>query len=129
MYTDLKFLKIPKLLRYQDKASMASSVEVRVPFLDHELVEAAFSAPVSLHLREGRTKAVLRDLYAGFGVKDRSGENRKLYVSTPQREWIKKELKREILDHMIATKLFIARSSEADRTNAAAFAEKFIKEK
>lgn len=98
MYTDLKFLKIPKLLRYQDKASMASSVEVRVPFLDHELVEAAFSAPVGTHLREGRTKAVLRDLYAVFGVEDQSAGQRKLYVATPQREWMKQNLKAEILE-------------------------------
>ena len=39
---------------------MAHSIEGRVPFLDHKLVEFAFSLPVSLKLRNGAGKYVLR---------------------------------------------------------------------
>ena len=49
-----------ELLMKQDQMSMAASVESRVPFLDHELVEHALGIPARLKLRGWRTKAVLR---------------------------------------------------------------------
>lgn len=100
MYRDLIFLKIPKLLKYQDKAAMASSVEVRVPYLDHELVETVFGANVEMNLREGKTKAALREIYNKFRVQDSSSEDCKLYVSAPQREWIKRDLKDQIIEYI-----------------------------
>lgn len=50
-----------ELLMKQDQMSMAASVESRVPFLDHELVEHAVSIPSRYKLRGWRTKAVLRE--------------------------------------------------------------------
>jgi asparagine synthase (glutamine-hydrolysing) len=47
-----------------DRAAMAVSLETRVPLLDHELVEYAWSVPMSLKLRHGRGKALLRSLLA-----------------------------------------------------------------
>lgn len=85
-------------MRYQDKAYMASGVEMRVPYLDHELVDLVFSAPASLNLRGGETKAVLRRMYSAFDVRDNSKDQRKLYVATPQREWIKYDFKDQIMD-------------------------------
>jgi asparagine synthase (glutamine-hydrolysing) len=49
-----------RLLMKQDQMSMAASIESRVPFLDHELVERVAALPGSLKLRGLRTKAVLR---------------------------------------------------------------------
>ena len=48
-----------------DRVEMAHSIEGRVPFLDHKLVEFAFSLPVSLKLRNGAGKYVLRRAIAG----------------------------------------------------------------
>lgn len=45
-----------------DRASMASSLEVRVPFLDPEVFDTAWRIPSALHLREGQGKGVLREL-------------------------------------------------------------------
>jgi asparagine synthase (glutamine-hydrolysing) len=54
------------LLRDTDAMSMANSLEVRVPLIDHELVEFAAGIPVEMKLRNGRTKAIfaeaMRDL-------------------------------------------------------------------
>ncbi|MFI5295192.1 MAG: asparagine synthase (glutamine-hydrolyzing) [Thermodesulfovibrionales bacterium] len=47
-----------------DRASMAHSLEVRVPFLDHRIVEFAFSLPDDLCVRDGRKKYLLRNLLA-----------------------------------------------------------------
>lgn len=49
-----------KLLRYADRNSMAHSVEVRFPFLDHELVTFIFSLPLEMKIHDGWTKYILR---------------------------------------------------------------------
>src|SRR5258706_1801864 len=49
-----------ELLRYADRNSMAHSVEVRLPFLSHKLVEFAFSLPEEFLIHNGWTKYVLR---------------------------------------------------------------------
>src|SRR2546426_972605 len=54
-----------ELLMKQDQMSMAASVESRVPFLDHELVEHAVAIPARFKLRGLRTKAVLRAALSG----------------------------------------------------------------
>ena len=57
MYVDTKAFLVSLNLTYNDKMSMASSVEVRVPFLDRELAEwCAWSIPPSLKLRQGTPK-------------------------------------------------------------------------
>jgi asparagine synthase (glutamine-hydrolysing) len=56
---------LPALLRYEDRNSMAHSIEARVPFLDHRLVEFLFSLPGEYKIAGARTKYVLREAMAG----------------------------------------------------------------
>lgn len=96
MYRDLFYLKIPKLLRFQDRAAMSWSVEVRVPYLDHVLLESIWRVPSSTLLAGGVTKALLRQT-----AKERYGLDLpmpKRYVAAPQREWLKGPLKSACLD-------------------------------
>jgi asparagine synthase (glutamine-hydrolysing) len=51
---------LPELLRYEDRNSMAHSIEARVPFLDYRLVSLAYSLPAAELLCDGVTKSVLR---------------------------------------------------------------------
>jgi asparagine synthase (glutamine-hydrolysing) len=51
---------LPELLRYEDRNSMAHSLEARVPFLDYRFVELLFSLPGDELIRRGETKSVLR---------------------------------------------------------------------
>ena len=77
--------QLPELLRYEDRNSMAHSIEARVPFLDHRLVELAFSLENGDRIAGGRTKAVLRDAFADLlppAVRDRTD---KMGFVTPQR--------------------------------------------
>jgi asparagine synthase (glutamine-hydrolysing) len=50
------------MLHYFDRTSMAYSLEVRVPFLDHRLVELCAGMPTSLKLQGSTTKAILRSV-------------------------------------------------------------------
>lgn len=61
---DLTKISLPSLLRYEDKNSMAHSIEARVPFLDHELVEYVFALPSEFKLRKGVSKWVMRSAFS-----------------------------------------------------------------
>jgi asparagine synthase (glutamine-hydrolysing) len=61
LYHLLMTTTLPTLLHHEDRNSMAFSIESRVPFLDHRLVEYGFSLPVELRLKNGITKYVLRE--------------------------------------------------------------------
>lgn len=104
MYYDLFSFKIPKLLRFQDKAAMAWSVESRVPFLDHTLVEYTFSLPSQYLVKNGTGKHLFRRIAEQY-AKTPIGDAPKLYMNTPQREWIKGDLRSEIQEMIEASAL------------------------
>jgi asparagine synthase (glutamine-hydrolysing) len=75
---------LPELLRYEDRNSMAHSLEARVPLLDHRLVELAFSLDGSALIHRGETKSILRRALADLlppTVRDRRD---KLGFVTPE---------------------------------------------
>lgn len=57
---EIERTNLPALLRYEDKNSMAHSIETRLPFLDYRVVELAASLPVAVKLRDGWGKYLLR---------------------------------------------------------------------
>jgi asparagine synthase (glutamine-hydrolysing) len=65
LYTDIKTYLV-ELLMKQDNMSMAASIESRVPFLDHELVEFATKIPANLQLRGNSGKQILKKAMEGL---------------------------------------------------------------
>lgn len=100
LYLDVTKYCLPHLLRYDDKLAMTFSVEVRVPFLDHRLVEYLFSLPVDMKLRNGWTKHILRESTKGV-IPEKIRKRRSKYgFETPEVRWTKemKDLFKEIFE-------------------------------
>ncbi len=89
-FRDLFYTKIPRAVRFNDRASMKSSVELREPFLDHRLVEWAFAQPEEFKIRNGIRKYLLRDLVSRH-LSDKITFAPKRPLQTPQREWLAEE--------------------------------------
>ncbi|MFH0830944.1 MAG: asparagine synthase (glutamine-hydrolyzing), partial [Parcubacteria group bacterium] len=83
----LKF-STPNLLRYEDKNSMAFSVESRVPFLDHELVEFIFKLPMDQKIKRGWTRYVYRNALRGHMPEKNRLRRSKVGFTNPELGWL-----------------------------------------
>jgi len=92
-YSDIRYRKLPRALRYTDRVSMRSSVELRSPFLDHRLMELAFRQPADAKVRGGTTKWQMRQLVGRLASPDVVRNAPKRPVQTPQREWLRGPLR------------------------------------
>ncbi len=87
---------LPSLLRYEDRNSMAHSIEARLPFLDYRLVEFAFSLPAEAKLRHGETKAVLRDALRDVVPAEILARRDKVGYDTPVDLWFRRRFRGEV---------------------------------
>jgi asparagine synthase (glutamine-hydrolysing) len=89
---DLLVTKLPRALRFNDRASMAASTELREPFLDHRLVELALRQPEDRKIRGDQGKFLLREIAASL-LPDQVRHAPKRALQTPQREWLRGPLR------------------------------------
>ena len=80
---------LPMLLHWEDRNSMAHSVESRVPFLDHRLVEFVLGLPEQFKLSDGLTKRVLRDSMKGILPERVRSRVDKMGFVTPEPIWVR----------------------------------------
>jgi len=90
---DIEKYSYPSLLRYEDRDSMAFSIESRVPFLDYRLVEFLYSVSSDFKIRKGFTKAILRDALKDLLPVEIRKRKSKLGFSTPQDIWMNDKLR------------------------------------
>jgi asparagine synthase (glutamine-hydrolysing) len=98
LYTDLKTYLV-ELLMKQDQMSMAASIESRVPFLDHHLVEFVAALPARMKLRGFQTKWILREAVKGL-VPPAILARRKMGFPVPFAHWMRgpsRQLARDVL--------------------------------
>jgi asparagine synthase (glutamine-hydrolysing) len=98
---------LPELLMKQDQMSMAASIESRVPFLDHKLVEFAAALPVKMKLRGISTKHILRRAMADVLPKA-IVERRKMGFPVPVGEWLRGRFS-HIVDRYVLSERAMAR--------------------
>lgn len=80
---------LPRLLKFGDALSMAFSVESRVPFLDHRLVEFVFRLPPRDKLDGAVSKCILREAMAGVIPEQIRARRDKIGFRTPVGRWIR----------------------------------------
>jgi asparagine synthase (glutamine-hydrolysing) len=103
-YQELK-LRLPELLLMRvDKMTMAASVEARVPYLDHKLVEFAMAIPSHLKYRDGETKYILKRALEGV-IPERVLNREKKGFGVPIDEWMRGSFGGFVEDAVFTSKL------------------------
>jgi asparagine synthase (glutamine-hydrolysing) len=91
LYVDTKTWLVDDLLLKADKMTMAASIELRVPFLDHRLVELCSSLPSSYKIRHGEGKYLLKSIMESR-LPDKIVYRKKMGFPVPTRNWFGGEL-------------------------------------
>ncbi len=97
LYVDTKTYMVADILTKVDRMSMATSLEVRVPLLDHLFVEWATALPADWKIRRGQQKYILRKLAERVGVPREVLNRPKQGFALPLVHWMRHELKDLIL--------------------------------
>ena len=106
LYADIKTY-LHELLMKQDQMSMATSIESRVPFLDHKLVEFTARMPDTMKLRGGTTKFVLRESMKGV-LPERILSRSKMGFPVPIGRWFRGPFK-SVIDEYVLSDRALAR--------------------
>jgi asparagine synthase (glutamine-hydrolysing) len=104
MRVDQKTYLPDAMLTKVDRASMAVSLEVRVPHLDHRVVEYTAKMPDTFKFRNGTGKYLLKKLLARY-VPDHLFERPKMGFGVPIDRWFRSELKELLLDYLSPSRL------------------------
>ncbi len=100
LYTDVNLYLADTLLVKVDIASMANSLEVRCPFLDHKFMEFAARIPANLKLKGTETKYILKKALRGI-LPDETLDREKMGFGVPIDRWFRNELKEMVYDTLL----------------------------
>ncbi len=95
---DVTRIQLPRLLHYADRNSMAWSREVRLPFLDHRLVELGATTPLAIRLASGWTKEPIRRALEQRGWGDVARRPDKQAFMPPHEQWMTTETSKNLID-------------------------------
>ena len=98
LYVSTHDTVLPTILRNYDRYSMANGVEIRMPFMDHRLVSFAFSLPWTSKIRNGFSKAIIRDAVASLMPGEVAYRRSKIGFNSPIVDWMKGPLKQFFWD-------------------------------
>jgi asparagine synthase (glutamine-hydrolysing) len=99
-YTDINMFMLGLNLTYTDRASMAASVEVRVPFIDKLVISKVMQIPGNLKIKNGTSKYILKKAAENF-LPNKVIYRPKASFGAPIRSWISDDLK-EMVDDLLS---------------------------
>ena len=99
-YLDMKTYLVGDILTKVDRASMAHALEVRVPLLDHELVEWMSSLPASVKLKNGEGKYLFKKSLEPY-LSDNILYRNKMGFSVPLADWFRGPLRQHVRDAIL----------------------------
>ena len=115
IYSEFK-LRLPELLLMRvDKIGMSVSIEPRVPFLDHELVEFTMNLPLDVKVGDGVSKSLLKQAVRGL-IPDEIIDRPKMGFGAPMAEWLRAGFGGAVQASFSASRFFD--SFPADRARA-----------
>ena len=100
-FSDLNQFMVSLNLKYTDLASMAASTEVRVPFIDMEVIKAAFNINSNLKIKKFTQKYILKKI-AEKWLPNEIIYRPKSSFTLPLRAWIKKDIKNLVSDYLLS---------------------------
>ena len=98
--TDVQLVLENDMLVKVDRMSMSQSLEVRVPFLDHKVVDFAFSLPANFKIDEGNRKKILKDAFKDKLPKELYRRGKKGF-EVPLLKWFKTDLHSMITNELL----------------------------
>ena len=99
-YLDMKTYLVGDILTKVDRASMAHALEVRVPLLDHELVEWVSTLPASIKLKDGEGKYIFKKSLEPYLSENILYRN-KMGFSIPTADWFRGPLRQRVRDAVL----------------------------
>lgn len=104
---DVKRFSVPMISQFEDRMSMAWSQVVRLPFLDHRIVEKFVSLPIDYKLNNGWTKYIFRKAIEPILPEEVVWRKDKQGFVNPQSEWLKNELKEKVQSYFAEDSLIV----------------------
>ena len=96
-YTDIKFVNLPRSLKYTDRLSMNRGLENRVPFLDHHLAKFCFNLTNQDKIKNRITRYISKEALKKYKTKGFFDKQKKT-ITDPQSQWLRTSLKDFIFD-------------------------------
>jgi asparagine synthase (glutamine-hydrolysing) len=104
IYNEFK-LRLPELLLMRvDKIGMSTTIEARVPFLDHELVEFTMDIPMAAKVKNGQAKYLLKKAVRGW-IPDEIIDRKKMGFGAPMSQWLRGEFGRRVEAELLSSPL------------------------
>jgi asparagine synthase (glutamine-hydrolysing) len=104
-YSEFK-LRLPELLLMRvDKIGMSVSIEPRVPFLDHKLVEFTMNLPMEVKIEGGNPKALLKRAVRGL-IPDEIIDRPKMGFGAPMRQWLRGDFGKAVEAEILSSRFF-----------------------
>jgi asparagine synthase (glutamine-hydrolysing) len=102
LFLDAQLGLVDDMLHYSDRVSMAHSLEVRVPFLDHHVVELAARIPASLKVHDGTTKHLVKRIARGLIPDEIIDKPKTGFFNRATETWLHAQLQGAAGDYLLA---------------------------